>query len=429
MTEQNAETPTVNIPFLNGSGALAITAATLASPGIVLAYFALALELPMFLAGALISINRAASMVTDVFLSDITARVVKKKNAIVYANIITGLAFFAVIVSAAYGSTLVVKVTLILAIIVIGMVGELVSLMLTDFVSTNVHSSVRMPMYYMQNALGGIAAIVLTLVAHTLLKDHNAFDRHLAILAIAVACFLISGMLMYAVHDPGIKPYAALKKRPHMANPIKAFITSARVLNKQSWFRHYLVIRFLIAGTALSVPFLALLAAETHHASAHGLTWLIISSAAGLVVAAPVWRILNQRSDRTVLATGALLAAVSCFTLVAIHFLHLAPQIQIQIHAAALFVATIAMVGVQGARNLYFMNVAPPDQRVTGNAISRSFAVLVFVVLSASLAAVAHSKEVVWAVLFIAIVSVVTAIVSFILIGPQKKPTPEVMQS
>lgn len=426
MPEQKAENPTKNIPFLNGSGASAITAWTLASPGIVLAYFALALELPMFLAGALISINRASSMVTDVFLSGITARVAKKKNAIVYANTITGLAFFSVIIAAVYGSTLVVTITLILAIIVIGVVAELVSLMLTDFMSTNVHSSVRMPMYYTQNAIGGIAAVVLTLVAHILLKDNSAFDRHLAVLAIAVVCFLISGMLMYAVRDPGIKPAAADEKLPHSANPIKAFITSARVLIKQPWFRKFLVIRCLIAATALSVPFLALLAAETHHASAHGLTWLIISSAAGLVVAAPLWRVLNQRSDRTVLATGALLAATSCFTLVAFHFLNLDPPIHI--HAAALFVATIAMMGVQGVRSLYFMKIAPPDQRVTGNAISRSLSVLVFVVLSMSLAAVAHSKEVVWAVLFIGIVGVLTAIVGFILIGPQKKPAPEEAQ-
>lgn len=426
MTEMQAESPKINIPFLNGSGALSVTAWTLASPGIVLAYFALALELPMFLAGALISINRASSMVTDIFLSNITARISKKKNAIVYANLVTGLAFLSVIVAVAFGSTLVVMIVLVLAIVVIGVFGELVSLMLTDFMSSNVQSSVRMPMYYTQNALGGIAAIVLALTAHTLLKDNNAFDRHLAILAIAVACFVISGMSMYVVRDPGTMPAADDKKVLHTANPIREFITSVHQLMTQSWFRKFLVIRFLIAGTSLSVPFLALLAAETHHGSAHGLTWLIISSAAGLVVAAPLWRMLNKRSDRMVLVTGSLLAAAACISLVLVHFLHL--DNRIHVHAAALFVATIALMGVQGARRLYFMNVAPPDQRVTGNAISRSLSVLVFVVLSVSLAGVAHSKEVVWAVLFIAFVSVATAVASFLLIEPQTKLTPEEAQ-
>ena len=426
MTDQQTETLKRNIPLLNGSGASAIAAGTMASTGVVLAYFALALELPLFLAGALIAINRTASMVTDIFFSDAAARIKRKKNAVAYANIATAFAFFAVIVAAAFGSKLVVSIVLIGAIIVIGMAGEFVSLILTDFLSRNVHSSVRMPMYYTQNALGGIAAIVLTLVAHTLLKDNTAFDRHLAVLAIAVACFLISGMSMYAVRDPGVRPNAKDNGTPRTTNPLKAFITSARQLMKQTWFRKFLFIRLLIGATALSVPFLALLAAETHHASAHGLEWLIISSAAGLVVAAPLWRVLNQRSDRTVLVTGALLAAASCFTLVAVHFLHL--DNRIHIHAAALFVATIAMIGVQGARGLYFMNIAPQDQRVTGNAISRSLSVLVFVILSTLLAAVAHSKEVVWAVLFIAIVGLSTALASFILIEPKKKPAPEKAQ-
>ncbi len=426
MTEMQAESPKVNIPFLNGSGALSVTAWTLASPGIVLAYFALALELPMFLAGALVSIRVGASMVTDIFLSNIAARVSKKKNVIVYASMANGLAFLLVVVAAAYGSTLVVSIVLVLAIFVIGVVGELVSLVLTDFMSRNVYSSVRMPMYYTQNALGGIAAIVLALTAHTLLKDNNAFDRHLAILAIAVACFVISGMSMYAVRDPGTTPAADDKNVLHTANPIRAFITSARQLMKQRWFRKFLVVRFLIAGTSLSVPFLALLAAETHHGSEHGLTWLIISSAAGLVVAAPLWRILNRRSDRMVLVTGSLLAAAACISLVLVHLLHL--DNRIHVHSAALFVATIAIIGLHGARSLYFMNVAPPDQRVTGNAISRSLSVLLFVALSVSLAGVAHSKEVVWGVLFIATVSVVTAVASFLLIKPQTKPTPEEAQ-
>lgn len=426
MAEETSNSLEKNIPLLNGSGASAIAAGTMASTGVVLAYFALALELPMFLAGALISINRASSLVTDIFLSNAASRIATKKTAIAFANFSTALAFIAVIVAVAFGSKLVVGIVLIGAIIVIGVVGELVSLILTDFISSNLRSSVRMPMYYIQNAFGGIAAIALTFVAHTLLKDNSAFDRHLAILAIAAACFVISGMSMYAVRDPGAKPFVDDDTAPHTANPLKAFYSSARVLLQQGWFRKFLLIRCLIAATALSVPFLALLAAETHHASAHGLEWLIISSAAGLVVAAPLWRTLNKRSDRAVLVTGALLASSSCIALVLVHFLHL--DNRIHVHAAALFVATVAMMGVQGARSLYFMNVAPPELRVTGNAISRSLSVMVFIILSTSFAALAHSKEVVWAVLFIACVGVLTAVVSFILIEPQKKPEPEKAQ-
>ncbi|MFT4961000.1 MAG: hypothetical protein ACI92Z_002086 [Paracoccaceae bacterium] len=87
--------------------------------------------------------------------------------------------------------------------------------------------------------------------------------------------------------------------------------------------------------------------------------------------------------------------------------------------------ATVAVIGVKNARDLYFMDIAPKDQRVKANAVSRRPALILFVIVSMLLAAVAHSKEVVWTVIFITIVSLAAAIVSFILVVPPLHVVPK----
>jgi membrane protein YdbS with pleckstrin-like domain len=59
------------------------------------------------------------------------------------------------------------------------------------------------------------------------------------------------------------------------------------------------------------------------------------------------------------------------------------------------------------------MEVAPKEQRIAAKAVSTGLARIAIVAISAALAAVAHSAEVVWAIVFITVVSLLAAILTF----------------
>ncbi len=75
---------------------------------------------------------------------------------------------------------------------------------------------------------------------------------------------------------------------------------------------------------------------------------------------------------------------------------------------------TVAIRGIITVLNLYYMDIAPKDQRLNGIAVARSFVRIMMICLSATLAAVAHLQETVWAIIFITLASLVAAVVSLV---------------
>ncbi len=187
---------------------------------------------------------------------------------------------------------------------------------------------------------------------------------------------------------------------------------------QQAWFRHYLVMRLPLVVVSLSVPFFALIAAEAHHSSARGLTALIISSASGYLVSAPLWQVVNMKSHRAVMVTGTLMVACTGSALVSMHYLGI--DHDVHLHAVALFIVTVAVTGVSSARKLYFLDVAPKDQRVQGAAAIKSICRISAVIVSSALAAVAHMHEVSLAIVFICAVSLLAAILCYRVVVPGK---------
>ncbi|MGV6805885.1 MAG: permease [Ruegeria sp.] len=399
-----------NLPVLASQSVLSQVAWTMGSPSIVMPFLAVSLELPMFLAGALVSVRQAGGMLSDMFLAvPISARQ-QKKRAIAVTEIAIGACLLLAVIVAAVGGSVMVAAAFVLAFFLIGLIEEIQSLMFTDLWGDHLGSKARMWMRYLQLGAGGLGAIGLTLVLHELTRSNPPFSRHSTVVAVAVAFFVLSGISILAMAE-------VAGKQPKVQSGRKAagqFLVEARGMFEYQWFRSYLTMRLPLVVVSLAVPFFALIAAEAHHSSTKGLTALIVSSAAGYLVAAPLWQIVNMKSHRAVMVSGTLMVAATGAVLVSVHYLGL--DHDVHLHAIALFVATVATTGVSSARKLYFMDVAPKKQRVKASAAIKSISRIVAIVVSAGLAAVAHMQEVSLAVGFIVLVSLGAAITCFRLV-------------
>jgi hypothetical protein len=362
------------------------------------------------------------SMIADFFLARSIAARPEKKRGIAMTEIAIGTCLLVAMGVAATGIVPLIAIAFIAVFFLIGLIDEVQNLMLTDLLGDHVHSKSRMMMQYLQLGAGGLGAIGLALLLHELTKDNPPFSRHSVVIAVSATFFLLSALSILAMFEIRKTNSSESNKAKHLGLSLKANIKSIFSMFEHAWFRRYLVMRMPLVVVSLSVPFFALIAAEAHHSSAKGLTAMIVSSASGYLVSAPLWQLLNMKSHRTVMVAGTLMVAITGIVLLAFHYLGI--DHEVHLHAIALFIATVAVTGISSARKLYFLDVAPKEQRVQASAAIKSIARLTAVAMSAALAAVAHMHEVSLAVAFIVLCSLVAAAACYLVVLP-KPATPD----
>ncbi|MEO1112127.1 MAG: MFS transporter [Pseudomonadota bacterium] len=413
MTREADSTHDRNLPLLTGQSTLATAAWMMASPSIVLTFLAVSLDMPVFLIGALVSIRQLASSLTDVFLFGAITRIQNRKRALSLTDLTLALCFGATIIVVLFGDKFQAMVVFVVCIFIMGIVDEFQQLLLTDFISDNLKSHARLKLRYAQMAFGGIFAVALTWAAHELTLELPPLHRHSIIVALGVICFALSAFAVLAVRDFAERPSLPAVAKTSAYKALTAYVSNAVQMLEHGWFRKFVALRIVFSSVVLSVPFFSLISAEAHHASNKGLTALIISYALGYIVAGPLWGALNNVSHRLVMFSCAVLVGVSGAVLAAMHFLDI--DHDVRLHAVAIFTVSVAVRGIGAVLSLYYMDIAPKEQRVNGIAVARSFVRVAMICLSAALAAVAHLHETAWAIVFITLASFAAAIISFFL--------------
>lgn len=411
-----------NRKILFGQSSVATMGWTLANPSVLLVFLAIAHDVPVFLAGLLVTVRHGANLTTTTLGSEFAAGRLRKKHDLAASDFTLATCYLFALAAVAFGTSPVITIAFILVVATIGFAEEYQSLINYDFLPDVLRSQDRKQLVYTAMIVGGIGSLIVILPIHQWLLHEDAFRRHSAILLISIVCFCFSAAALMLIRESFVAPSGRRNPvRRNKSTPgaaLRQYWSNLRQLWTMNWFRRYLIVRLSLQTIEMSIPFFAILAALSHGASHKGLTALIISSALALIVAAPLWRSLSEVSNRFVMLTGALLAASSGLLLVLNHLFGFTSTILV--HAVALFCVTVAVQGVQTARSLFYMDIAPKTYRVRGVAASKSVTRISGIALSIAMAALAHMQHVIWAIAFLAICNVVSAGVAFASARPLK---------
>ncbi len=415
-----------NLRVLAGQHGLNMAAWTMANPSVVLVYLAVSQDVPVFIAGMLVTVRNSANLLSALFGADRVASRSSQKADIAKTNLFIAACFLFAILTFLIGSVTVIAAALILIVACIGVAEQYQIMLKSDFVGDMLESEDRTRMTYVSLALGGAMAIGMTSLVHIGMDRYPRLTAHSTIIGIAVVFFCLSALTILLVREI-IQTGSKAEREAHAARAtgsisesLTKFRDNTLRMMAMPWFRQFMAVRFTLMTIRLSVPFFAILAALTHSDTHRGLTAMVISTAVGFVVSGPLWAAASKISNRFVMLMGGLLAA-SCGLLLVVHHVF---QIfnTVHVHAVTLFLVTVAAEGVTNARSLYYLDIAPKVYRVRGLAVSKTLIRATGIVVTTIMAAAAHMHHVVWAIALLAGLNLIAGGAAFVLAGRGSMP-------
>ena len=368
---------------LQSSGDQATKAST------VLPWLFSALGVPPALAGVLVPIREAGSMLPQAFLTPLVLRVRHRKWVFVTGALIQAASVAAMASTAVVGSGLAAGVVIVAALAVFSLGRCLGSIASKDVQGRTVPKGQR-------GQINGLATIASGIVALTLGLGIRLFGGE-DLLAGQLAWLLVGGAACWV----GVATvYAAIREPADTEAQPAPTVRRAR----RSDFRLFVTVRSLLLVSALSPPFVVTLAVSSGADGLAGLGSFILASGLAALLGGALFGRWADRASGNLMSVGAALASAVIVTLLLIltvpTFSGGGPWADL-VFVGAYFLLTLLHTGVRVGRKTYIVDMAEGDQRTTYVAVSNS-AMGVILLLVGAISSLLATVSVELALLFLA---------------------------
>lgn len=154
-------------------------------------------------------------------------------------------------------------------------------------------------------------------------------------------------------------------------NALRQAFRSLGLLVRDAPFRDFVIARALLMASALSSPFLVVLAQDQADGAAL-LGGFVVASSLASTMSASVWGYMADASSRQVMIRGGALAALVCLMVATLSFAGPRWDAGNWLYPAAFFVLAIAHAGVRIGRKTYLVDMAGGTKRTDYTAVSNS---------------------------------------------------------
>jgi MFS family permease len=207
----------------------------------------------------------------------------------------------------------------------------------------------------MRATMGGL----LTLAAGVLLRlyviDDSTTQPFLVLLSITAGLWFVGAVLVLAIKE---KEGATDGGR----SALEEASAGLRLVHEKPGFRTFIVARALLLSVNLAVPFYTLYARRLTGGQIGGLGLFVIAVGLAEVLSSPFWGRFSDRSSRTVMMTGASLAAVVGISILVMGALPEAWQTAVVL-APVFLLAGFAQAGIRLGRKTYLVDGSPELER------------------------------------------------------------------
>jgi MFS family permease len=347
---------------LNGSATK--LAEQLASPGLVLPWLFATIGAPAFLAGMLVPVKEACSLLPQMAVAGKIRAYPRRKWFWVGAGSTQALLLALVIPVAVWFSPLAAGWTVIALLGLFSTASGVGSVAFKDVLGKTVPKGKRGRLLAARATVGGILTLVAGMILRLYIADTPSMVPYLVLIAGAAILWAVGALCFAAISEA---PGATRGGR----NAFKEVGAGLRLIREVAGFRRFVLARAFLLSIEISLPFYSLYALEKVGASIGGLGIFVIANGVSNILSSPVWGRFADRSSRWVMTISGLVAAAT--GLIALIIGQLPTDLQSDLVFAPVFLLIgFSQAGLRLGRKTYLVDGAPDEDRPMYVAVSNT---------------------------------------------------------
>lgn len=336
-----------------------------ASAKLVLPWLLSVVAAPAWMTGVLVPIREAGALLPQLFVAAFIRRRAVRKGFWSAGSVVQGLCVMAMAGAALSLSGTPAGLAIVGLLVVFSLARGVSSVAAKDVLGKTVSKERRGTMMGWAGSLAGAATLGIGL---WLGSGYGALEDRRTLIAVLLA----AGALWLAA----AAVFATLREVPGATagggNAFAEGIQSLGLLRRDRAFRHFVLTRTLLLGSALLLPFYTLLAGRLAGDGLAGLGAMIVAGGVAGMVSSPLWGRWADRSSRTVMGAAALLAAALGAAVLGAITAGCAWLESPWTWGAVFFLGAFAHEGARLGRKTYLLDLATQDNRAAYTAVSNT---------------------------------------------------------
>jgi hypothetical protein len=327
----------------------------LIDPKLMLSWLLTSLGAPAVFAGALVPIRESGALLPQMLLASWVQAMQRRKWAWVLGSAGQGIFAALIVLAALTLEGVAAGFAICAALGGLALCRAACSVSYKDILGKTVGKSRRGSITGLAGSVSSVGVVILALLLMSGLFE----SAGIVIAAIALAACLWGAAALL---------FSTLKEMK--SDPSKAEGADFSILKQDANLRRFILVRGLLASTALAPPYFVVLAGGEEQSALGQLGALVLASALASFLSSYVWGRLSDQSSRKVLMLTGIVGACAMLGAVALSLLGLATQIWAM--PLVLFILMIAYHGVRQGRSTYLVDMSPKDQRSAYAAVSNT---------------------------------------------------------
>ncbi|NNM00404.1 MAG: MFS transporter [Gammaproteobacteria bacterium] len=335
------------------------------NPKTVLAWLGSSIGMPIYLVGMLVPVREAGSLLPQFYVAAIVRRQTIRKWLWVGGACLQGLAILAIaaVATALRGQAAGIAILALTAIFALAR--SLSSVAAKDVLGKTIPKGQRGQVTGWSASLAGLLTIGIGGTIAAGAGDDGSSGMLAAVLAGASLLWFIAAVTYARIDEPR---GSADSGADGEASPWSRF----RLLAEEPAFRDFIIVRALLLGSALTAPYLVILAQARIGSGAQVLGAFVAAGGLASLVSAPAWGRLADRSARAVMRIAALATAAIGAAVAAVDWLWPAQSASGWFLPLAFFLLSIAHAGARVGRKTYVVDLASGNRRTDYVSIGNS---------------------------------------------------------
>nr|WP_144446153.1 MFS transporter [Halorhodospira halophila] len=337
----------------------------IASPKTVLAWVLSALAAPGIFTAFLVPVRESGSLLPQLFIASFIRRQAVRKWTYVLGNLLQAVAVLAMAGVALTLEGVAAGIGIITALVLFSLARGLCSVASKDVLGKTVPKTRRGQVNGWSAAAAGLVTVGVGLALWLGMGADAGAGLYALLLTGAAALWVL-----------GAGFYAAIREEPGETdgggNAIRQAVARLHLLVEDPPFRRFVLARALLLCSALTAPFIVMLAYEQTGAAALALGLFVIADGLADLLSAPFWGRFADASSRRVMIRAGLAAALVGIALVSV--VHLSPGLagHAALYPVFFFLLAVAHAGVRMGRKTYVVDLAGGNKRTDYVSVSNT---------------------------------------------------------